>query len=134
MERHTAALAGAAAAHTTMAAALKNNTAALVSTKPHKNFNQITVDAGECLSQWLMAAKGVSRPDSTNPAKNMATDFRIGTPQEMQLCLEAVQSCMAGKSDFYHLDTTSPNANQHLNTLLTGSLGAVVADIVANTT
>jgi len=134
MDRHAAALASATAAHTSMTAALKNNTAALVATKAHKTFNQKTVDAGECLSQWLMAAKGVSRADSTNPAKNMAADFRIGSPQEMQLCLEAVQSCMSSKGDFYHLDTTSPNANQHLNTLLTGSLGALVADVVANTT
>jgi hypothetical protein len=134
MDRHTAALTDAAAAHSLMAAALRNNTAALTATKAHKTFNQKTVDAGECLSQWLMAAKGVSRPDSTNPSKNMAADFRIGSPQEMQLCLEAVQSRMASKGDFYHLDTTSSNANQHLNTLLTGSLGAVVADIVANTT
>jgi hypothetical protein len=81
-----------------------------------------------------MQAKGVSQPDSTNPAKNMATDFHIGSPQEMQLCLEAVQACMAAKGDYYHLDTTSPKANQHLNTLVTSSLGIVVADIVANTT
>jgi hypothetical protein len=134
MKKHTTALNVAAEAHRSMTAALKNNTAVIAATKPQKTFNEKTDDASDCISQWLMSAKGVSRADSSDPSKNMATDFRMGTPQEMQLCLEAVQTCMASKGDFYHLDTTSPKANQHLNTLLTGSLGSVVADIVTNTT
>ena len=134
LDRHTTALNNAAAAHSSMTVALKNNTAALAASKPKKTFNQKLADVADCVSQWLTNAKGVSQADSTNPAKNMAADFHIGSPQEMQLCLEAVQVCLASKSDFYHLDTTSPNANQHLNTLLTGTLGALVADIVAHTT
>jgi hypothetical protein len=134
MKKHTTALNVAAEAHRSMTAALKNNTAVIAATKPQKTFNEKTADAASCLSQWLMSAKGVSRPDSTNPAKNMATDFRIGSPQEMQLCLEAVQTGMAAKGDFYHLDTTSPKANQHLITLVNGTLGSVVADVVMNTT
>lgn len=134
LKQHAEALSVAADAYSSMTAALKNNTFVLAATKPHKTFNEKTADAADCISQWLMHAKGVSRPDLTNPAKNMSADFRIGSPQEMQLCLEAVQACMAAKGDFYHLDTTSTNANQHLNTLVTSSLGAVVADIVTNTT
>jgi hypothetical protein len=133
LQKHAAALSDATAAHSSIAAALRNNTAAVAATKPRKTLNEKTADAVDCMSQWLIQAKGVSRPDSTNPVKNMAADFHIGSPQEMQLCLEAVQVCMATKGDFYHLDTTSSQANQHMNTLVTSSLGTVVADIVRNT-
>jgi len=134
LQAHADAMTAAAPAQGAMTTALKNNTAALAASKPHKTQNQKTADAMACISQWLMQAKGISQADSTNPSKNMSTDFRIGGPQEMQLCLEAVQICLAGKGDIYHLDTTSPNANAHLIKLMSGTLGAVVADIVSNMT
>jgi hypothetical protein len=114
--------------------ALRNHVAALAATKPQKTLQQKIADVGACMSQWLMKAKGVSKADSTTATKNMAADFRMSGPEEMQRCLEWVQGCLSGKGDIYNLDTTSPNANQHLNTLVTGTLGAVVSDIANNTT
>jgi len=132
LQAHSNAMSLAAAAQSANTAALRNHTAVLAATKPQKTFNQKTADATDCMSQWLMRAKGVSKADSINPGKNMTTDFHIGAPQEMQLCLEWVQGCLSTKGDFYHLDTTSPNANQHLIKLMGGTLGDVVADIVSN--
>ncbi len=133
MNKHTTALNVAAEAHRSMTAALQNNTAAIAATKPHKTFNEKNDDASDCISHWLVCAKHVSLSEATDPAKNMSADFHIGAPQEMQLCLEAVRTCMAAKGNLYHLDTTSPKANQHLIALINGTLGAVVADIVMNT-
>lgn len=113
--------------------ALRNNTAALAATKPQKTLPQKIADIGACMSQWLMQAKGVSKADSTTATKNMAADFHMSGPEEMQRCLEWVQNCLSGKGDIYLLDTSSPNANQHLNTLVTGTLGAVVSDIASHT-
>ena len=133
LNNHAAAMTSAASVHIAISA-LKNNTAAVAASKPQKTFNQKTADAADCIGvQWLVSAKGVSAINSRVLTKNMAGDFRIGSPQEMQLCLEAVQICMSSKGDFYHLDTTSPNANTHLNSLVTGTLGQVIADIVKNT-
>jgi hypothetical protein len=132
LKQHSTVMTAAATAHKAVENALKNNTAALIATKPQKTLNQKTADATACMSQWLITAKNVPAHDSTNPSKNMATDFHLSSPQEMQLCLEWVQTCLAGKNDIYVLDTSSPNANQHLAKLLTGTLGAVVADIVQN--
>jgi hypothetical protein len=113
----------------------KNHAAAMIiASKPQKTFNEKTADASDCMSAWLISAKGVSAANSRDPTKNMSTDFHIGSPAEMQLCLEAVQACMAGKGDAYHLDTTSANANAHLLKLLNSTLGVVIADIVSSTT
>jgi hypothetical protein len=114
-------------------AAIRNLTAAVSAAKPHKTPDEIIADATDCMSGWLMRAKRVSRPDSMNPSKNMTSDFHIGAPQEMQLCLEWVQHCLSTKGDFYNLDTTSPNANKHLIKLMSGTLGDVVADIASHT-
>ena len=126
-KKHTAAL-------LEHSSALRSHAAALAATKPQKTLQQKIADVGACMSQWLMTAKGVSKADSTTATKNMATDFHMSGPEEMQRCLEWVQGCLSGKGDIYRLDTTSPNANQHLNTLVTGTLGAVVSDIANNTT
>lgn len=120
-------------AHDNLIAALRNNTAALAASKPQKTFNQKTADAADCMSQWLVLARGVSEVDSRILTKTM-TDFHIGAPQDMQRCLEWVQTCMANKGNLYHLDTTSPKANEHLNTLVNSTLAQVIADIVKNTT
>ena len=127
VKKHTAAL----LVHTN---ALRNHAAALAATKPHKTLQQKIADVGACMSQWLITAKGVSKADSTTATKNMATDLHMSGPEEMQRCLEWVQSCLSGKGDIYRLDITSPNANKHLRTLVTGTLGAVVSDIANNTT
>jgi len=118
----------------THASALNNHTAALAATKPRKTLQEKIADAGACMSQWLMNGKGVSKADSTTPTKNLATDLHISGPEEMQRCLEWVQGCLSGKGYIYRLDTTSPEANQHLDTLVTGTLGAAVSDIASNTT
>jgi hypothetical protein len=130
---HSKALKQHSQAITEMTGVLANVIAALAAVKPHKTLNEITADVMECMSKWLVSMKGISKNDSTNPTKNMSTDFHLGGPQEMQLCLEWVRTCLAGKSDMYHLDTTSPNANHHFIALLKGTLGAVVNDVVQNT-
>jgi hypothetical protein len=106
---------------------LINLTSTLIATKPRKPKNEIIADAMKCISRWLMDKKGVSKNDSTNPTKNMSTDFRLAGPPEMEMCLVAVKSCLAVKGDVYNLP--SSNADQ----LVKGTLGVVVADIVKNT-
>lgn len=134
LRENSSAMTAALPAQAELTNALKNHTAALAATKPQKTLQEKIADAGDCMSQWLMRAKGVSKADSTTATKNMATDFHIGGQEEMQRCLEWVQGCLSGKGDIYQLDTTSSTANQHLTTLATGTLGAVISDIASNTT
>lgn len=113
-------------------AALKNLTAVLSATKPHKPRDAITVDVTDCVSAWLVR-KGISKPDSMNTSKKMSGDLHLADEGEMLRCLTSVQTCLATKGDFYHPDTTSPDAGPHLTKLLNGTLGDVIVDIVSHT-
>lgn len=114
-------------------AALQANIAALKqTTKAHKTVIQQTADAMACASDWLEKAKGVSAVDARNLNSNMSTNFHIQNIAEMTAFLTAVKTCLARKGDTYRLDTTSPQANHHIGTLLSGTLMAVIQDIVSN--
>lgn len=125
LQAHSKVMTAATSAQEATAAALKANTAALIAAKPTKTLSEKTTDAQVCMGQWLMQAKHISQPDSMDPSKNMATDFRIGGPPEMRLCLKWVQTCLLEKGDKYNPDAAS--AAQ----LSSKTLGEVVAFIAS---
>jgi hypothetical protein len=125
LKQHSKLMAAATSAQMATTAALKQNTAALIAAKPGKTLGQKTTDAQMCMSQWLTKKKRVSLPDSLDPTKNMATDFRVGGPPEMSNCLQWVHGCLLQKGDIYTPDAASAAA------LCTKTLGEVVAFIAS---
>ena len=132
LDRHTAAL----DAHTSAMERASGGAAALTDAMSRtrlafaaalaKGPDEKTADAGDCVADWLVKKKRVSRTDAGDPSKNMTNDFLMN-PDDMGICLNWVKGCLAKKGDHFTPDTSY----EHLVSLTSGTLGAVIADIVS---
>jgi hypothetical protein len=128
LKTHETALKKNTAALDRHAAALDANTAAITAFAallPPKSDDDKATDARDCMRTWLVNNKRVSRSDAGDPGKSMTNDFLMN-PDDMGICLTWVQGCLRRKMDQFTPDTSYA----HLVKLASGTLGAVIADIV----
>jgi hypothetical protein len=132
LKQHAKAIAAVAAAQSALTTALHMNTAAHEAASATKPPAKQIADIRACLTIWLQNAGKLKTGEQPISTKNMATDYQFVDGTEMQRCLEATVDCLKGKGDRFDFDKTTPTFNKDMNTLSTGTFGAVVTYIFNN--